>query len=268
MFPTGPFNWDLDIANAFPQGPMPNQSYAALQSLLPTDIQIPPPSLGIESVSPPLPTAASFPRQDQIIELAEIFFKYFHCFLPFMHRESFLEKIKSQELAARAPALLYAILTISARSHADPAIQAQQEVWFGRAKSLYAEAEHDPRQPLQIIQAAACIILHSQLVGDYSTAWLMMGKSWRQAAAVGFHRVDSEDSLTNLAQTPIAGSLRDKEEQRRTMWTLFILDRGMCFPLGLPHAIDDRQLVINLPLGDHIFQGAGSLVSLKENDFI
>lgn len=195
------------------------------------------------------------------MELAEIFLDRFDAFLPFLHRASFLENIRSGELPQRAPAFVYSSLAISAGFHSDSAVKAQQEAWYCKAKTLYAETVHDPHQPLQVIQAAACIIFRALMCRDYSVAWLVMGKAWRQAVALGFHRLDG-DSVRSPGQAPEPTNLREKEEQRRTMWTLFILDRGMCFPLGLPHAIDDRQFMANLPLNDSIFQETSSVVGL------
>ncbi|KAK2762206.1 hypothetical protein FQN54_001215 [Arachnomyces sp. PD_36] len=147
---------------------------------------------------------------------------------------------------------------MAARSHPDSTIQAQKEAWYCKAKELYAETQHDPHQPLQIVQAAACIIFQALMSRDYSVAWLVMGKAWRQAVALGFHRLEG-DRIRSPGQAPEPTSLVEKEEQRRTMWTLFILDRGMCFPVGLPHAIDDRQFMANLPLDTSVFQGIGSV---------
>lgn len=203
----------------------------------------------------------NFPEQDRLVELAETFLDNFHVFLPFLHRASFLESIKSRELLIRAPTLVYAIIAIASKSHPDPTIQAKQDAWYCKAKSLYEETAHDPHHPLQIIQAAACIVFQALTVRDFSVVWLVMGKAWRQAVALGFHRLDG-DRMKSPARAPEPNSGREKEEQRRTMWTLFILDRGMSYPIGLPHAIDDRQFMANLPLDDSIFQGTASVVSL------
>lgn len=229
-----------------------------LQSELPFS---PPESQEATATVPTAGGSDSFPNQDRLVELTEIFLDHFDAFLPFLHRASFLENIRSGELPQRAPALIYASLAISAGSHSDSTVRAQQEAWYCKAKALYAETAHDPQQPLQVIQAAACIIFRALMCRDYSVAWLVMGKAWRQAVALGFHRLDG-DGIRSPGQAPEPTSLREKEEQSRTMWTLFILDRGMCFPLGLPHAIDDRQFMANLPLNDGVFQGISPVVRL------
>src|SRR5690606_7947861 len=105
----------------------------------------------------------------------EMFVDHFGVFLPFFHRESFLANIRSRELLRIAPVLVYAVLAVAAGSHLDSTIRAQQNAWYCRAKNLYAETAHDPPQPLQVIQAAACIIFQSQMSRDYSVTWLVMG---------------------------------------------------------------------------------------------
>lgn len=228
---------------------------STLQSELPF---FPPDSHGATS---PSTGSDSFPSQDRMVELVGIFLDHFDAFLPFFHRASFQDDIRSGDLPRRAPALTYAVLAIAAKSHSDSTIRARHQVWYYKAKTLYEETAHDPHQALQVLQAAACIIFQALMSRDYSVVWLVMGKAWRQAVALGFHRLDG-DSIRSPGQAPEPKNLREKEEQRRTMWTLFILDRGMCFPLGLPHAIDDRQFMANLPINDNIFQGTSPIVRL------
>jgi hypothetical protein len=112
---------------------------------------------------------------------------------------------------------------------------------------------------LELIQAACCLILHAFAAGEYTTGWLLLGKAWRQACSFGLNRVDANPEGI-LGMLPPAKDWQEKEERRKAMWTLFLLDRGMSFPSGRPHAIDDRQFMVNLPIGDALLQETSALL--------
>jgi len=190
-----------------------------------------------------------------------------HDYIPIFHRQSFTSAVAQQGLDCTTPLLVYAIIALAAGCHPDPTVRSCQQSWFDEAKSLYAATGHSPDHPLETLQAAACILLQALITAEHSTAWLVLGKAWRQAVALGFHRMDGGNPVAMPGVTPPtlstkAGNTQDwrrLEQCRRVVWMLFMLDRGMCFPIGLTHAIDDRQLRINLPMTNDVFQGSDVL---------
>lgn len=167
----------------------------------------------------------------------------------------------NQSLQEQVPVLLYAVISMAASLHPDAEIQACQQPWFERAKSLYKSVDFNPDEGVDVVLAACCLVLQAFAVGEYTTGWLILGTAWRQACSIGLNRIDSNPEGIPGISTP-ARNLQEKETRRRVMWTLFILDRGMSFPAGRPHAIDDRYFVINLPSYFGIDEGtSGALVS-------
>ncbi|KAJ2893901.1 hypothetical protein MKZ38_008125 [Zalerion maritima] len=200
--------------------------------------------------------ASSLPRLDKLMELIDLFFDRFYPYLPFLHRRTFTSTVAQMGHSYHCPLLLYSVIALSSSSHPDPKIQSSQEHWYKEAKGRYTASNHRPLMPLPTLQAAACIILQATIMGDHATAWLVMGNAWRQCTLLGLSQLDSGFliSIPGLAAPP-TGNWRELEERRRTLWTLFILDRGMHFPIGLPHVFDERRYKVNLPsLTDAEFQ--------------
>ncbi|KAK3690491.1 fungal-specific transcription factor domain-containing protein [Podospora appendiculata] len=196
------------------------------------------------------------PAQHHILELVDLFFDRYHDYLPLFHRRTLAEAVSTEGLITASPLLLYSIMATAADTHPDLAIQAQRNQWFEKAKVLYAGTGHAPKQPLETLQAAACILLYALITSEYSTAWLVLGMAWRQAVAMGFHRIDAASPLNLTEPPPSTADWRELEQRRRIVWVLFMLDRSMCFPIGLAHAIDTRKLRIHLPLSEDVFQNA------------
>jgi hypothetical protein len=228
----------------------------------PSHIEIPwqfPESSNFEVSASAELSCPSLPPDHQLIELFELFFSHFYPLLPCFHKTTLLGEVKSQEIQKQAPFLVYAIISMSAKVHSNPDIQAYRDEWFNQAKALYELTQRDTLPGLRVIQTGICIAFHASKLGQYSTAWLSLGKAWRQACALSLNRLDDEAGGRFGLGPPPKSSL-EKEEYRRTLWSLFILDRSQSWPIGWPHGIDDRQYMVNLPIGERRFQSAATLV--------
>ncbi|KAH7025387.1 fungal-specific transcription factor domain-containing protein, partial [Macrophomina phaseolina] len=197
------------------------------------------------------------PQDSLLLDLLHVFFHQHHIFLPFLHKSRYLSTITSLDrssLDRESAALLFAVIALAAASHDDPYVRARQPQWFTRAKSLCEDLKEKKYPSLRGVQASLCICVLAWTTGNYHLSWLYIGTSWRQAVTLGLNRIDGEQH--KVGKNSESKSELDIEERRRTIWTLFVLDRGMAFPAGWPHAIDDRQFMVNLPLPDSVFQAS------------
>jgi hypothetical protein len=187
------------------------------------------------------------------MHLVRLFSERLHAYIPLFPKQQPVFDVGSAHLDS--PLLFAAMKALAASAYPEARIRALQGRRYEAAKTLYNETGHQPTQPLQTLQAAACIVLQALVAGDHSTAWLCMGKAWRQAVALGFQEMDAAPGSGNFwpsrdtsvpTSPPIEPS--ELEQQRRTMWAMVLLDRSMCFLVGRVHAIDERQLSLNLPM--------------------
>ncbi|KAK3360413.1 fungal-specific transcription factor domain-containing protein [Lasiosphaeria hispida] len=202
-------------------------------------------------------TSIQFPPHPKLIELVELFFDRIHCYLPILHRQSYLRSVSTHGAVGSNRLLLFSVIASAAYAHPDPEIRASRQRWYEEAKTLYEQTSHKPDHALETLQAAACIALQALTHGEHSTAVLVVGKAARQATTIGLHQSDSPTRLVLSGVTlPTTDDWCQAEQRRRVIWALFILDRGICFPVGLPHAIDDRHLRLCLPMAEDLFQGS------------
>ncbi|ORY19446.1 fungal-specific transcription factor domain-domain-containing protein [Clohesyomyces aquaticus] len=225
-------------------------------------LQYPTPSL---TLSPNIPQEEPEPKQDFLAlaplpdddvlkELVELFFKHFQDVVPCFHKSTLLDDIATRKLQEESPLLLYSICAIAAQRHCDPHIKRLEQDWFQQSKFYYDLTERYPKPGLRTIQAAICIISHSSTTGDFSAGYICLGKAWRQVCALGLNHMDAESEHLSFDPVPEPEGPLKREECRRALWTLFILDRNHAWPTGLPPAIDEKHFMVNLPIADADFQ--------------
>jgi hypothetical protein len=209
------------------------------------------------------------PSRDVLAELVELFFDHLCHMFPCFHRKSFLAKIEKGDLETEAPLLLYAMCGITARYHADNSVKRRGKDWYEQARFSYELTRRRPDPALRTLQAVLLLVFHAQTIGDFSTSWLFLGKAWRQAVVLGMHRMDASHAvamdLTRLnvdADNERCYGLEkneektsvEREEYRRALWLLFMMDRMHAWPTGWPTSIPDVQFKVDIPIADSLFQ--------------
>lgn len=197
--------------------------------------------------------AIQLPSQDIIVQLTNIFSEHLYPMFPCFHKKSLLLAIESSQLQNEAPILLYAICCVAARYHPEEMIKTRSKDWYEQAKFSYELTRQKPEPFLRVVQAVLLLIFHAWTVGDFSSSWLFLGKAWRQAVVLGLNVDASSENMhqanLNQAKNPI-----EKEEQRRALWLLFIMDRTHSWPTGWPAAIPEIQFKVDLPQPESAFQ--------------
>lgn len=173
------------------------QTTTTSQDAYPTptsNIDIVPSSIGNDG-EPALFPEACLPSDAVIIELVEIFFDKIYFVLPCFHKYTFMKELESSRIKEQSPLLLYSILAVAAGFHNDRSIKARCAEWYEQAKFLYDFTGRDPYPALRTLQAVVFLVYHAYTCGDFSACWLYIGKAWRQAAALGMNRMDSEHAV-------------------------------------------------------------------------
>ncbi|XWW92782.1 hypothetical protein V2A60_000709 [Cordyceps javanica] len=204
------------------------------------------------------------PSLDTILDLVQVFNERVYPNLPILHKGRLVSQLQSHGADGISRLLLLSIMTAAASGHPNPRIRANQPRWRGLARDALKRAMPTEEQPLQTLQAAVLLILDALHQGDYPVTWMMLGEAWRKAAVIGYHQVDARDNETPVQYLGSVNGLDgavQREECRRVVWMFFILDRGLCYPIGMVHAVDERRLIINFPMSEDGFQDMEERVS-------
>lgn len=213
--------------------------------------------------------ACNLPAREQLMELVELFFDKLYNMFPCFHKNGFRSRVQDRSLEAEAPLVLLAVCCVTARYHPDPAIRRREKDWYEQARMAYELTQRRPKSGLRVLQAVILLVFHACTVGDFSGSWLFLGKAWRQAVVLGMNRVDADHAVAmalnradNNAGNQASYGLEnnethtvvEREEYRRTLWLLFIMDRTHAWPTGWPHAITETQFKVDFPIVDSLFQ--------------
>lgn len=195
------------------------------------------------------------PSQHIMEEVVAIFFKVIHPLMPCLHQRRFMSELHSPEVLPMPNTLLLAVLAITAPMHPDPVVQARGYEWYLVCRQQIDMAVSAGKLSVRNVQAAIWWTFKSFLMGEMPSCWIMIGTAYRLAIPLGLHRVDAPHYQSFL---PPPQSESHKEERRRAMWAIYRLDR-YSFCLGWPMAIDDKDLCVNYPVDEHIFQNSDTM---------
>jgi hypothetical protein len=256
---------NFDLTSEFPEGDAQAVEYATPDSSR-TDSS---PSLSLSLggdtgnfAEQDVHAQGSLPSNEILMQLVDMFFDNLYPQFPCFHQATLRKEIQDRVLQTEAPSFLYAMCAIAARYHHNPTVKKKQHDWYHLAKFGYDMSLRNPDPALRTIQTAILVTSHGLTIGDFSASWLTIGKAWRQASVLGLNRIDapSQGSVYGTShKIPEAAVVR--EEYRRTLWMLFIMDRNHAWPTGWPHAIDERQFKVDIPVADEVFQAMTTEVS-------
>ena len=214
-----------------------------------------------ESPSPGSPAEVILPPLEELSDIVEFFFERFYDSLPIFHKQTLVTNLL--EGTERIPnVLLYAILAVTSSSYPNKPIRQNSNYWYTVAKTELSKVMPSSQHPHQTLQAALLVVFESVMKAEFNHTWLTLGEAWRKAVAIGYSQViGMNHKVMFMLGTKTEKTWIELEECRRIVWTLFMFDRGACFPIGIVHAIDDRRLVVKVPMREDVFQGLVEPVS-------
>ena len=275
-----------DLINPPSATSMPQYSPGAAASPVPGSAARLSAGYGDAAVAPAWGT--ELPALELMLELAELYFSTLHVHLPFLHCRRFLYTLHHPASLSSPPSqsLIFAVLAISAAYHDSPAVRAQGAAWYSLARDKVDAAinagSHSHHSPagagaanggrgrtatftVEMVQALCLLSLVEMGVSDHQRAFLSMGQAVRIAAMLGLHRMDEdrvadrtgvmrEKRLRPPALHPLPTDPVLLEECRRTMCTVYVLDRFESATVGWPAAIAEGDVRVLLPCADELFE--------------
>ncbi|KAL8825566.1 MAG: hypothetical protein Q9170_007746 [Blastenia crenularia] len=202
--------------------------------------------LGLEE---PLPT------QEAIDELQGIYFKSMHPSLPMIHPYRYQAAMGLSPHMRPPVCLRYAMWCLA--SNLSARYRSHQEIFYRRARR-YAEIDE-----MKGLGESFVTVAHAQawvLIATYEfqmmffpRAWASVGRAVRLVLMMGLNRLDG----TGLDVKQVLAPARDwteKEERRRVFWMAFCTDRYASMGTGWPVAIDERDIITNLPANEENYE--------------
>ncbi|KAJ3542040.1 hypothetical protein NM208_g4309 [Fusarium decemcellulare] len=172
--------------------------------------------------------------------LYDEYFSSIHVWLPMISRKR-LVHIEATETDSCQPLLLLSMKLCCTNPQDSPAAQNHL---YDLTKSLCSFAENSGLASLRLVQSIVLLSAYELSHAIYPAAYLTISRAARLGSLMGWHDRRAQQ-LFQLADT---WSLR--EEQRRTWWAIFILDRFINIdtsglPFASPEPFPDELLPVN-----------------------
>ncbi|KAL0261217.1 hypothetical protein SLS55_004913 [Diplodia seriata] len=195
------------------------------------------------------------PNQDIVNELTQIYFDKFNIVVPMIHRPRFLA---AMNLAPhmRPPICLRYIMWTLASSTSDK-YSSLQEHFYHRARKYIQMDEMkghgESMLTLSHCQTWALICSYEFKSMYFPRAWISAGRAVRMAQMMNLHKMDGSGLDVKQCLAP-PKDWTEREERRRTFWMCFNVDRYASIGTGWPMAIDEQDIMTNLPTTDEAFE--------------
>jgi hypothetical protein len=154
---------------------------------------------------------------DDRVALCEEYLKTVHKWLPIVSRKRLLNELNSDPAEVDGCLAIF-LLCIKAFSTKDGEC-AKTSSWYLLARSLCSEAESAGFVSLRLVQSLVLLAVYELSHAIYPGAYLTLGRASRLGILLGIH-----DRKNNQLFKP-AETWTLREEQRRTSWAIFLLDR-------------------------------------------
>ncbi|KAL7813556.1 fungal-specific transcription factor domain-containing protein [Trichoderma aethiopicum] len=179
---------------------------------------------------------------DDRVALCEQYLSTVHKWLPMISRKRLLNEVNSDATEVDGCLSIF-LMCIKALTTRDGDC-AKTSSWYLLARSLCSEAESAGFVSLRLVQALVLLSVYEMSHAIYPCAYSTLGRASRMGVLLGLH-----DRKNNQLFKP-AETWTMREEQRRTWWTIFLLDRLMNIETNLPSTVPEPVKDELLPIND------------------
>ena len=185
----------------------------------------------------------------------QIYFEKLHPSMPMMHKYRYLAAMNLSPSMRPPVCLRYAMWCLAA-SVTDRYSDLPNH-FYQRARK-YAEVDEmkghgEGCMTLAHAQAWTLISFYEYKMMYFPRAWMSTGRSVRMAQMMGLHRLDGSKSECKQ-NLPAPRDWTEREERRRTFWSAYCGDRYASICTGWPMAIDNKDIMTNLPATEDAFE--------------
>jgi len=188
----------------------------------------------------------------------ELFFHHWHgqpyCFF---HKQTFQQQLRSGRLPNY---LVRAVLGIAIRFSDDPFFADKDRTAAAHASAAWKETfrrifDSDEVLDHYVVQAATLLALYDFTECKHRTAWIKIGVA-----------VNVAQAMHMMTEPPTELPFSAQEERRRTLWSIYLLDKLATCGRHRPSLFQDQSIRIQLPCSDENFRTSTpqQVVSLEE----
>ncbi|KAK9478678.1 fungal-specific transcription factor domain-containing protein [Lipomyces japonicus] len=203
-------------------------------------------SLGMEEPLPP---------QEIIDAVHEAYFSISHVNFPMIHRSRYISAIRSPEPLQPPIYLRYAIWMTGAL--ASPKLRQYAQIFYNRTRKYLEQIQlkgfGEHIGTISYTQAWILVCQYEFSVMFFPRAWLSAGMACRSTLMLQCNVLDTEDSGLKHCLPPPKDWI-EKEERRRTFWAAFCCDQYASIATGWPLALDELDIMTNLPASSQAFE--------------
>lgn len=193
------------------------------------------------------------PYPDSVIvnQLVEKYFEGSYPAFAFVAKRKFYENLNLGKLK---PYLLYAVLMTGASLSDSPLMELEEQM-YERCVYYLAKAENrgygEEIVDLSYVQATILLTMHENRAGCFGRAWITLGKAVRSSHVNMLHDLDALPAAA-YDNLELSEQLQ-RDEKRRTFWSIYILDKYCSVGTGWPASIPEDDINTSLPLDDESF---------------
>ncbi|KAI4177293.1 MAG: hypothetical protein LQ348_005841, partial [Seirophora lacunosa] len=203
----------------------------------------------------PKPQKIGLPPREEGTKLVEWFFKVVNCYLPVLHRPSFMKLFNrmyddpSFEPSPAEEVTVHCVLAIMlwqfvVRNWENPVQQTEFNI---RSNLHYHYALGFFRQlmashTLQDVQAMAMLCIHLRALPKPGACWMMASTTLNLAIELGLHR-----SMRSWAPASRKISVLEMELRKRIFWSVLVIHIIISGKLGRPMALREEDYDVELP---------------------
>ncbi|KAF5238902.1 hypothetical protein FANTH_10145 [Fusarium anthophilum] len=172
--------------------------------------------------------------------ISQQYFATINKWLPFISRRRLLGNLQTADSNA-CETLLITCMQLSMINGAS-----KDSIVYTAAKSLCAATEANGTVSLRLLQSLVLLCIFEMSHAIYPAAYLTVGRAARLGLLMGLHKPSAG---VRLFKTP--DSFNIQEEQRRTWWAVFIIDRLVSIELvDIPLSVPEPNAAELLPIND------------------
>ncbi|KAL4892833.1 fungal-specific transcription factor domain-containing protein [Aspergillus ambiguus] len=242
------------------------------------EIQVPPDSvaepLGDGSPSESKITASPSQkiRRNELVtdlmraDLDQLYFERVHSFAPILQRWRYYLWAKQPKKCDSQICLQYAMWTLAASMSAQ--FQAIHDALYQETRRMLDALDlwcsHIDRITTEQAQAWVLISVYEYMHVSYQQAWISTGRCCRLVLGMRLYELDDPSGgPVTMAHNHDSGQVdwAAMEEQRRTFWMAYSLDRFISFHSSLPFTLNEQLISTRLPSPEEEFQAGQPVVS-------